>query len=470
MSKMRNNIWNKPLPRAFGILVLVLSLTTISWLSRNVVIFGTKAASDNIPKDVQISNVSKEAFTVSYITDGDVTGSISYGNSPSLGSIAFDVRDTASPSPHRIHYINVTKLAPSTKYFFSLISGEETFQDGSKPYEVTTASESASNPEILQPVTGRVTVDGENAPDEAVAFVSSENSQLLSVLLKPDGSYNLKLDSIQKKDLSGMLPLSANSTLDMRVKSPTLQSKISFIINQTNPLPPIILSSDYDFDIGTQTTSSASASPAPEFPETTESTSSAIPQILSPKTDQTYKDQRPTFKGKALPNNDVEIAIQGESEIISTVQSDESGDWEFRPDEPIEPGQQTIAISTPNESGVLTSVSKPFTILAQGSQFTEPSVSPTIPQTPTPTVTQPPTATITVSPTASPTPTFTPTPTPTATPTLMPSPTLTTPVIVSPTTQITTPPIPKSGSFSLVTAIVGIFSLIGIGGLIFLLI
>ena len=462
MTYSRNNIWEKRLPRGLGIIVLLFSLTTIFWLSRNTILFGTKAAVGNIPKDIQISNISDKTFTISYVTDESVLGSVSYGKELNLGSVALDERDGNSGAPHRVHYVSISNLTPSTKYFFSILSGTESFLNNAVPYEVTTASSSASPNQKTQ-VAGQVTLDDGSMPLESIAYVSSDNSQLLSTLLKPDGSYALELNNIRKKDLSGILTFSPDTIFHMNVSNSTLKSRVSFIGNQANPIPPIILSKDYDFSISTEPLSSTPASESAQitgFPTPEEDPSSSGPQILTPKTEQEFKDQQPLFQGTALPGNDVEITIQSEEEITTTVQADSNGKWQYRPSTKLAPGQHNITIKTLDASGLVKTLTQSFTVFAEGSQFIEPSISPTVTTTPTaqPTPTTQPTAVPTLSPTASPTPIV-----------ITTTPVVSTPS-ASPIPNITTPPIPKSGSSALVFGIIGAILSIGIGGLIFLLI
>ncbi|HSX19277.1 MAG TPA: Ig-like domain-containing protein, partial [Candidatus Saccharimonadales bacterium] len=177
--------------------------------------------------------------------------------------------------------------------------------------------------------------------------------------------------------------------------------------------------------------------------------------------------QQPLFEGKAIPGNDVEISIQSTDEITTTVQADSSGNWQYRPDSKLAPGKHTLTIKTLDASGILKTLAQSFTVFAEGSQFIEPSVSPTLSASPTAQQSSP---TPTILPTA--TPTTAPTTGPTDIPTpviIITTPIVSPPVSSTPVPQITTPPIPKSGSSALTFGIIGSVLSIGIGGLIFFL-
>lgn len=467
MTNQKNNILNRKLPRFFGVFVLLASVATIFWLSGNVVLFESKAALGNNPKNVEISNISEDSFTVSYITDESVSASISYGTNNELGQVSFDVRGSDEAANYRIHYLTVKSLTPDTKYFFSIRSGDEVFQNDSTLYEVKTAQvfpKKESNATFT--VSGKAIPEAGEASTEAIAYLRSEGSQLISTLLKQDGSYSFKLDNLLKKDLSGIFDVLASTKFDMVITDPTLKSNVSFFASLASPVPPVILSKDYDFALGSGFASTATATESAGvtgFPEVPEEGAAEEPVILTPKSDEKLKDQKPLFEGKALPNSDVEITIQSNHEIITTVQTDENGNWEYRPDTPLEPGEHTITVKTLSASGILQTLTRSFTVFAQGSQFTEPSISPTRSVSPTTVPTAIPTQIPTTTPTSSPIPTVA------STPVIIVPTTLTSP-IASESPGITTPPIPDSGSSAMLIGIIGVVLSIGIGGLIFLFI
>jgi hypothetical protein len=163
------------------------------------------------------------------------------------------------------------------------------------------------------------------------------------------------------------------------------------------------------------------------------------------------------FKGNALANENVAIGIMSDQnqEIKTTVQADANGNWEYRPTDPLAPGTYTITIASPDTTGEILTVTNTFVVNASGSQFTEPSISPS--------------PSFDVTPSASPTPTI---PTPTLSPTDSPTPTITSPTPTTNASQsatITQPPIPQAGSESVFVVMIGAMLSIGIGVLLFFL-
>jgi len=449
MNNLKNNIWNKRIHPFIGVLFLIFSLGTIGFLSSNAILFGTKAATDNTPKNVKISNISDSSFTVSYFTDSNTTGSISYGETQTPDKVALDDRDKETSAEHFVHYVTVKNLKPSTKYFLTITSGAKTFLNKDVPYETTTTDEFQTFlPEEFL-LKGKVTLEDGSIPTEAIAYVSSKSSENLAALINTKGEYNI--------DISSLPDVSSDTVLDLQIFDPTRQSKISLLVDQADPAPLIILSKDYNFSVSSEPISSspqASASgtitpvafPAPD--DKTKKVTS--PQIISPETDQEFKDQQPLFTGKAVPNSTVEITIESENPIKTTVKSSASGNWQYRPDTKLAPGNHTVTIKTTDSSGIIRTITQSFVVFAEGSKFTEPSISPSVNPTKTPTPTSAPVTIV-----ASPTKTLTPTPTTVAKATAKPT-----------TPQAT---IPVTGNTNLTTTVIGIISAVGVGALLFFL-
>lgn len=455
----RKTILNRRLPASFGIVGLVVSLATIAWLSGNAILFGTKAANGNIPRSVQISNISDSSFTVSYTTDQFAIGTVAYGTDNKLGKVGLDDRDqqVGSPVSHRVHHITLKQLTPSTKYFFSISSADQTFTQDGQLYSITTAPTSTSQPSSQAPAAGTVALEDGSIPAEGLVYLISKESQLLSTLLKPDGGYLLPLNTIRSKDLSKILLLAPDTTLTMNVTDSSEQSKMSILASQSNPVPRIILSKNYEFtanDAAIETANTPIASDS-GFPKEEDTSQVSSPEIITPENEAVLQDQKPQFAGKALPNETIAIGILSEDdkETKTTVTADANGNWEYRPTVALTPGVYTITIASVDASGAIQTLTNTFTVNASGSQFAQPSISPSL------------SPSFGVTPTASPTPTVE--LSPTAIPTIV-TPTIS-PTIASMSGIPTQPPIPQSGSSSVLMVAMGTGLSIIIGALLFFL-
>lgn len=400
---MRKTIWEKRLPTLLGVLLIMVGIGVTSLLVKTGVVFIGRASLSEVPENIRIANISATSFTVSYTTEAKVLGTISFGKDENLGNIAVDDRDqTANIGAYQVHHITLKGLSPSTKYFFTINSGQNNFTNNNLPFDVTTTSNNKVGSSSPQKVTGKVIAPDATIPSEAIVYLAYENGKTTSSLLKEDGSYSL---------------FAEDAVLQIIVVAPSQQSNVTVFAKQANPVPLIILSKNYDFttSLSPIATESATASPAAQvnFPALSASpTSSKEPQILTPKKDEGFSDDQPLFKGSASPNSTVKIIINSEHLIQDQVIADSNGSWSYRPKQALSPGQHTITITTKDKFGILKTIIQSFTVYAQGSQIEQsatPSATPTLTLTPSPTST--PSASPTPIETATSTPTLTPTPT-----------------------------------------------------------
>jgi hypothetical protein len=462
---MKKTFLDRRIPSFIGLLFLAISVGMVSWYGQQFTKIFTRAAGGETPKNIQISNITDTSFTVSYITDYETISTLGYGKDKNLVQIALDDRDRQSgkATSHHVHYFTLSGLSPGSKYFFAIQSGSSTSLNNGQAFEATTRNapfEDRSQQAYV--VNGSAHLPDGNIPLEGIAYLSAATaspSAQLSVLLQPDGSYSFK-------DLRAFAPLADESLLKLAVTNGSLESHVSVLTKYTNSVPLITLSKDYDFSLissnSGEVTSVASVSGFPLRPIEIASG----PAILTPKDAEKFKDAQPLFQGTAVPGETVNITIQSNQEMQTTVQADNFGNWQFRPTSPLSPGEHTITIVTKNVDGILQTIKRSFTVYAEGSQFTD-AISPT--QTPTPTIL------ITVAPsvilppipiTSTPTPTPTTMPTLTAVPTTIPTPILSQPIMPT----VTAAPMQPTGSSDIIVGgIVAIVLFIAGGFVLFFL-
>lgn len=444
---MRKHFMNTRIPTAVGLVLLIGCVMLTSWVVEKGFLLGTRANQTATPQEMRISNVTDSSFTVSYITGSAVTGQVLVKDTNNNTLTVIDDRDRAAQTSqeYAIHYITVEDLQPESAYTVTLVSDGTPFLDEDNAVTVTTGK-SLPTPTGSQQVKGSVILPNGDAPQEAIAYVQNDASQIVSTPIQKDGTFTFPLQSLRDTSLSEFANLADDDLITIEIFGDGLQSEITATVKDAATLPPISLSSTYDFaELSQISLETDEGSPSAEteadesFPDFTENNSlSKNPQILTPKKDQTFTDVQPRFSGTALPQRTVEITINSSHAIKATIQADRNGNWTYRPSQPLEPGEHTITIATRDESGIMQTILQSFVVNAQGSQFVEPSVSPTrpvataTPRVPSPTIPQ---ATPTRTPTISQTSQITLTPTrplPTATATLTPT--------ITPTATPTIPP------------------------------
>jgi hypothetical protein len=453
---MKKNFWDKRIPTLFGILLITLGVGVTTFLVNQGVLFKSNASLTDQPQNVRITNITDGSFSVSYETESKVIGSLNYGEDQKLGKSSLDDRDqqTGNLTSYNIHNITVRNLSPQKKYFFSITSGQETFINSDQPFEVTTGPKLSESPPNQDPISGKILLSDGNSPKEAIVYVTADNSQVISTLVKSDGSYILPLNSLRTNDFATYYSFPPNGNVKMLVFGDSLTSNVLLSLSQTSPIPTIMLSKDYDFRESQSPVTILSGSLA-SFPIFTSTSSASSPQILTPKNNQELTDQQPLFKGTSAPGQNVKIIIHSDQTIQTTVKSDQNGNWSYRPPSTLSPGTHTITIQANDASGVLKTITQSFVVYAAGQQINPPPSG-----TPTPTVT--------LAPTKISSPTVTPTINVVPSITLVPSITQTQTkggLTISPPKK----PLPPTGNPSIMTAgIVGAVVTL-VGGLLFLL-
>ncbi len=423
------------IPTLLGMFIITVGLVLATLFTNNQTNLQSGAQVVKQPQDVRITNVTDKSFTVSYRTESPISGTLNYGTDNSLGLTAFDEKDASGNIGNRIiHSITIQNLQPSTKYYFSILSGGETYLNNDQNFEVTTApslSSQTSNTDIK----GKIIDPDSTVPNEAIVYATADNAQVVSSLVKSDGTYDLVLNNLLSSDLSKPFVFQANTVIRMLVLGQSSTSSALIYYSQVNDVPVITLSNNYDFRSEQAPAATSSAQPE-SFPslESTPSSKLYTPKILTPQQNQGFSNQAPLFKGTALPEQSVQITIHSAQVLEATVSADAYGNWSYSPSANLSPGTHTITIVTKDAYGILRTLTQSFVVYAQ--------TGTTISQTPTPTPT--------------PLPTFTPTPTAYNLTQASPS--------ASPQN-----PLPATGNAFIITAGIVGFIISLIGGLLFLL-
>lgn len=430
---MKQTIFDKRIPTIFGIFVIFIGIIATSFFTQKRIPFISKASTAETPQNIRISNISPTLFTLSFTTPGSVFGSVIYGPNDKMENTATDNSDeNKNVAPKTLHVITIKNLIPQTQYFFSIVSGETTFLDNGKPFAITTAPNIANSSKESRHIKGTI-LFSDNAPQEAIIYIATKDSQTLSTIIDKNSNYDIPLQNIRDKTLNNYASIIPDDKITMLVVGENTKSNITFLASQANPVPPVLLSKTYDFTINTIPIASEAASVIVGFPDLQASPSAIkTPQINTPKKNEALTDLKPLFKGIASPSANVIIEIHSDEQIKTEIVADKNGTWTFRPKTPLTPGDHTVILTTRDQYGILKTITQSFTVYAQGSQVGQ-SATPSATLTPsitgTPKISSTP-ASIATSATPTIAPTLTPTPTPK--PTIIPVPTKIYPPIESP--------------------------------------
>lgn len=437
---MRKNFWDKRIPTLLGLFIITIAIGATSYLVGQTTFLTGRASPTSTPQNLRITNISDTSITVSYTTAAFSLGTLKFGKDPNLGQAVIDEKDKDQIKEHKIHSFTINNLSPTTKYFFAIVSGQETFLNNNVPYEVTTGPTiSNKSPGNIGFIVGKVvTPEGKN-PNEAEVFATSDGVSPLSTNVKKDGTYTISLETLRKEDLFSYVALKSSSIIKLLVVSDSGSSSVQIKAKGINNVPVIVVSQDYDF---AESAGSPLPSPSPSenFPKVSLGKATDNPKILTPSESQKFKDQKPKFAGTGIPNDKVKIVIQSEV-IQGEAIVDSSGNWTFQSATPLPAGQHTITIIAKDALGIFRSITRTFTV-----EPAEAALSPTTSSTPTPT----------------PAPSVSPSPSPSASASPTPS-----PIVIATPTPAPSAQLPATGTGGISTGILGIATVIA--GAVFLI-
>lgn len=446
---MKKTFWDQKIPTLLALFIIVIAIGATSYLVEQNTFFQGNASPSATPQNIRITNVSDNSITVSYITADSVLGTLNFGVDTNMGQKILDDRDKDQVKERRLHIFSIKNLSPSTKYYFSIVSGQGSFLNNGAPYEVSTGPTLTSTGNVGF-IVGKVVTPEGNTPNEAEVFATSEGVSPLSSSVKNDGTYTISLETLRKDNLSSFATLNSSSIIKLLVVSDSGSSTVSIQAKGINNVPVIVLSKNYDF--AEEEPNPTPSQTSENFPKISLGKSGNNPKITTPSDNQGFSSQKPVFAGTGTPNDKITILIQSSDIIQSNVVVDSSGSWSFQPAAPLAPGQHTITITGRDALGILRTISKTFTVSVAEAALA-PTTSSTPTPTPTPTPLPSPSSTPSVSPSSTPFPTISPTSTPIA--------------LLTPT-PISSVQLPATGENDIPTGILGISA--AIAGSIFLLI
>lgn len=428
----------KKIPTILGIF-LVLGLVGSLTLLREGTSFLTRASKGITPQEVEITNITSNSFTVSWITGEKTKGFVQVESLD--GKVVTDFRDSPGTlGDYDTHYVVINNLSPDTEYKFYLNSGgKEFFEERLKAYSVKTALSTSGIPPEANLASGSV-LNGSSQPAAgAIVYLDIPGISKLSALVTNKGNWVVPLAQAYSEDLSMRANYEEGKIIEniLAVTGQRGRATATIYTQNDDPVPPIILGESQDFTSGDQNLLNNDLTPSPAMDSKLDTGNLNLGQekefkIINPNDGETITIPKPEIFGEGPKGAKVEITLESPVTYESEIEIDSNGEWQWAPPQNLTPGAHTLTVeyTNPDTGGVETFV-RTFVLAAQTGEG-----GPAFSATPSGS-----TATPTINPTN--TPTEAPTPTATAEPTS--------------TTEPTTPPrksqpstesgVPESGFF-----------------------
>jgi hypothetical protein len=354
-------IKQKKIPTLFAIVVLVIGIVAGVFLVQSDKIFQTNASPEATPTQVRITNITDRGFAVSWITDKQSQGFVSYGPSTSLGLVAKQQSDLPNAATN-VHHATIESLKANTTYYFKIGSGDQLFDNNGQLYQVKTGPQ-LSNPPSQDIIFGNI-VDATNKPQaNATVYITLTGVTPQSVLTDSSGKWSLPLSTSRNITLSSFANYTEDSLIEIFVqggsgKIATAKTKAK----NAHPVPTITLGQNLDFTNVTSLPAGSLPNAKITLPQNTQqtqtsvqtqstSTTPSVEVILnSPQSNEVLTNTKPIISGTGTPKTAITIKLQGPKTINGSTTINSQGNWSWAVPQTLSVGNYTITLSWKDEN------------------------------------------------------------------------------------------------------------------------
>lgn len=398
------------IPTVIGVLLLVLGIGAGVFLVNREQIFKLGASPEVSPKDVRITNVSDDSFTVSWVTDKETNAFIKWGETSNLGQTLADSSATAVAA----HSINFAGLSAGRTYYFKINSNGSDYDNNGVPWSASTAVSKSQGTNVR--VSGSVLSSTGSPQGNVLIYIDTKEAGSLSTITSINGNWTLNVPSNNADPRTVLLNLYAQGG------SNGIATAQTYLAN-ANPIPPVTLGQTFDFRSSTDTnsgntdtnavislpTDSTSSAESRFDTSTKTTTTTSTVTIKSVDDGETIFTDKPQFFGEGPKNTTITITVHSDQVVNGTAKTTSTGDWSWTPPSNLAPGEHTVTLSWTDASGILRTLTRTFIVEVNAQEPSFVSTPSGATSTPTPTASSTPKPSLT--PTATPIATIKPTPT-----------------------------------------------------------
>ncbi len=416
----------KQIPTILGILLLVLGLGVgIFFFSDGLGVFAPRAAPEETPRTVKITNVTDTSFSVSFLTDSATPGYVKYGaTADDLKSRAGDDRDQLAGSigEFTAHHITVRELDADTTYYFSLgTAGSTLYDNAGQAFSIKTAK-TAGTPPPAKTIYGSVVTPSGSPAEGSIVYVTVPGAGQLSSLVKSSGSWAIPLSMARLTETGLFANVEDTTTVQIYVQGATASQTSELTTTVATAQPAATITLGNALAQTTETTSPTvmtppDPSPAAELPAlplaspaasdsatitptatpSATATNSGVLTTLPPVTDTVTSNRdselassfgeaedeiiivdlteastevvtttQPLIVGQAPAGVTISIEVHSDTQITQQVTADSSGSFELdisQLSQQLEPGEHTVTYSYVDPTtGKTVTKTKTFTV------------------------------------------------------------------------------------------------------------
>lgn len=283
-----------------------------------------------------VGNITANSAIVYWRSEKEATGWVIYGTEKNkLNMVALDERDlNDKKNQYKNHYVSLRNLKENTTYFFAIVNNNQIIDNNKQFFTFKTLTNS-SQIKNLSLAYGKV-VNNNNLPiKEAVVSLTYNKKDYFLTLTKSSGEWVVPINIIENTQIPKEIFIEIISE-----KGET--SSIVADIKNINPLPKnIIIGNNY------------------EFVENEEKVLSLIDQnfknqeeveIFYPLENAVIAGRKPLIKGRAAPNAEVSLIIEGLKNFFAKLKSNSDGLWSYTAPALLPIGRYKLKIITKDKS------------------------------------------------------------------------------------------------------------------------
>lgn len=345
------------IPTILGLLITLGGLATGLWLVNTRTALNSKASGDETPNEVRVTNITDNSLVVSWLTSKATTGFVKYSENKLAAAelVVSDDRDqgNGSSSNYFTHLVTIRGLKPTTEYKLKIGPVEQAVSTGMV----------LRNPPAADVIYGQVVTKNSDPADGALVYVQLPGVVPQAALTKSSGSWIVPISSARTADLTSFAAYDKqNAVVNIFIQAgPLGTTSLSAPIDDARPLSLITLG---------QVASPIVSTPTPVDTKSKFSdTSLTTPATTTSSSGLKIESVKPVVKGQAPAGATVNIEVNSDNQIKTTVKADSAGKFTYNLPAGLEPGEHTITFSTLVD-GVVKKVTKTFVVEAAGTTAT----------------------------------------------------------------------------------------------------
>jgi hypothetical protein len=228
-------------PTIIAVVFLLVGLATGVVLVQYNQEYRTSASSETNPKNVRITNINRDSFTVTWTTDKEADGFVKYTESGLTSEVALDKFSNSFT-----HHVEIKNLKSNVKYSFQIGSGSETYDNNGIEWIVETSSLPNNTGSIS--ITGKVLGFNETPIENALVYITAGSSSTLSTTTSQKGVWIINLSDLKTSDLSSFQQVDQDTILEISVQAGSLgTSSAKILTSDADPVPNMQIGSSHDF-------------------------------------------------------------------------------------------------------------------------------------------------------------------------------------------------------------------------------